>query len=120
MEVLQLRKEKEKKNISNPFSSYKNRGEQTATAMEANLSDLESKLDALLAAFEQLEDEKGGKKEGGAPEQKSKPEEKWKKKKMGNLILFLFVLFLGVFLLCLCLSLFLWVVYLCSLAIQGS
>ncbi|KAM0450299.1 hypothetical protein ACHAO4_006721 [Trichoderma viride] len=52
------------------------RGEQTATAMEANLSDLESKLDALLAAFEQLEDEKGGKKEGGAPEQKSKPEEK--------------------------------------------
>lgn len=44
--------------------------------MEANLSTLESKLDALLAAFEHLEEEKGGKKEGGDPEQKSKPEEK--------------------------------------------
>lgn len=47
--------------------------------MEANLSNLESKLDALLAAFEHLEEEKGGNstgKEGGAPEQKSKPEEK--------------------------------------------
>ncbi|PTB65365.1 hypothetical protein BBK36DRAFT_21163 [Trichoderma citrinoviride] len=36
------------------------RGEQAATAMEANLTNLESKLDALLAAFEPLEDEKKG------------------------------------------------------------
>lgn len=79
-------REGKKKNLSNPFSSKTNRGEQTATAMEANLSNLESKLDALLAAFEPLEEEKGGnsrgkiqrtaKEEGGAPEQKSKPEEK--------------------------------------------
>ncbi|KAL7950814.1 hypothetical protein V8C42DRAFT_131481 [Trichoderma barbatum] len=37
------------------------RGEQTATAMEANLNNLESKLDALLAAFDDLEQEKGAK-----------------------------------------------------------
>jgi hypothetical protein len=30
----------------------RNRGEQAATALEANLSNLESKLDAILAAFE--------------------------------------------------------------------
>ncbi|RFU73779.1 hypothetical protein TARUN_8480 [Trichoderma arundinaceum] len=37
------------------------RGEQAATAMEANLTNLESKLDALLAAFEELDEEKGAK-----------------------------------------------------------
>ncbi|PTB46838.1 uncharacterized protein TrAFT101_003722 [Trichoderma asperellum] len=54
------------------------RGEQTATAMEANLTNLESKLDALLAAFEQLEEEeKGGKNpENEAPNQQTKPDEK--------------------------------------------
>ncbi|KAL7927663.1 hypothetical protein ACQKWADRAFT_277456 [Trichoderma austrokoningii] len=55
------------------------RGEQTATAMEANLTTLESKLDALLAAFEQLEEENEttsgvtrstGKEEGASAEQK--------------------------------------------------
>lgn len=35
------------------------RGEQTATAMEANLTNLESKLDAILAAFDDMEREKG-------------------------------------------------------------
>lgn len=35
------------------------RGEQTATAMEANLTNLESKLDALLAAFEEMDEERG-------------------------------------------------------------
>lgn len=49
--------------------------------MEANLSNLESKLDALLAAFEQLEEEKEAgvkstEKEGAAPKQKNKPDEK--------------------------------------------
>lgn len=37
------------------------RGEQTATAMEANLTNLESKLDAILAAFDDMEQEKGSK-----------------------------------------------------------
>ncbi|PTB58738.1 hypothetical protein M431DRAFT_503693 [Trichoderma harzianum CBS 226.95] len=37
------------------------RGEQTATAMEANLTNLESKLDAILAAFDDMEREKGAK-----------------------------------------------------------
>lgn len=36
------------------------RGEQAATAMEANLTTLESKLDALLAAFDSLEDNQKG------------------------------------------------------------
>ncbi|KAL6834072.1 hypothetical protein J3E69DRAFT_363075 [Trichoderma sp. SZMC 28015] len=36
-------------------------GEQTATAMEANLTNLESKLDAILAAFDDMEAEKGAK-----------------------------------------------------------
>ncbi|KAF3075173.1 hypothetical protein CFAM422_002926 [Trichoderma lentiforme] len=36
-------------------------GEQTATAMEANLTNLESKLDAILAAFDDMEREKGTK-----------------------------------------------------------
>ncbi|KAM0256677.1 hypothetical protein ACHAQJ_004831 [Trichoderma viride] len=40
---------------SNPF----HRGEQTAAAMEANLTNLEGKLDALLAAFDHLEEQKG-------------------------------------------------------------
>jgi hypothetical protein len=52
--------------------------------MEANLTNLESKLDALLAAFEQLEEEKKtggvtgstGKGEEQSPEQKNKPDEK--------------------------------------------
>ncbi|KAL7961443.1 hypothetical protein V8C34DRAFT_273757 [Trichoderma compactum] len=35
------------------------RGEQTATAMEANLTNLESKLDAILAAFDDMERERG-------------------------------------------------------------
>ncbi|KAL6908493.1 hypothetical protein GGI43DRAFT_392891 [Trichoderma evansii] len=53
------------------------KGEQTATAMEANLTNLESKLDALLAAFEQLEEEKGVKStEKETPEQQSKPDAK--------------------------------------------
>lgn len=34
------------------------RGEQAATAMEANLTTLESKLDALLAAFDSIEEDK--------------------------------------------------------------
>ncbi|TFB05896.1 hypothetical protein CCMA1212_001693 [Trichoderma ghanense] len=38
-------------------SSPLKRGEQAATAMEANLTNLESKLDALLAAFESLEED---------------------------------------------------------------
>lgn len=48
--------------------------------MEANLTNLESKLDALLAAFEQLEEEeKGGKNpENEAPNQQTKPDEKWR------------------------------------------
>ncbi|KAL6696187.1 hypothetical protein J3F84DRAFT_327105 [Trichoderma pleuroticola] len=37
------------------------RGEQTATAMETNLTNLESKLDAILAAFDDMEREKGAK-----------------------------------------------------------
>ncbi|KAL5087575.1 hypothetical protein Trisim1_007619 [Trichoderma cf. simile WF8] len=37
------------------------RGEQTATAMEANLTNLEGKLDAILAAFDDMEREKGTK-----------------------------------------------------------
>lgn len=40
------------------------RGEQAATALEANLSNLESKLDALLAAFET--GETGQNADGGA------------------------------------------------------
>ncbi|KAI9904755.1 hypothetical protein N3K66_001284 [Trichothecium roseum] len=41
------------------------KGEQAATAMEANLSNLESKLDALLAAFEAAE------KDGAKPDGKA-------------------------------------------------
>lgn len=63
----------------------KNRGEQTAAALEANLSSLESKLDALLASFgggelppellEEVEEEKEEPKknnENGQQEQQDK------------------------------------------------
>ena len=36
-------------------TNAESRGEQTATQLEANLTNLESKLDAMLAAFEQQE-----------------------------------------------------------------
>lgn len=36
----------------NWWAKNKNRGEQAASAMEANLTNLEKKLDAMLAAFE--------------------------------------------------------------------
>ncbi|OAA69479.1 hypothetical protein ISF_02749 [Cordyceps fumosorosea ARSEF 2679] len=48
------------------------KGEQTATQLEANLTNLESKLDAMLAAFEQQQGSpappaQGGRTDGGKP-----------------------------------------------------
>ncbi|CAH0026662.1 unnamed protein product [Clonostachys rhizophaga] len=54
-------------------------GEQAATALEANLSNLESKLDALLAAYEPAEATGEGGKDsdaGKAPKETSEEKEK--------------------------------------------
>ena len=50
---------------------HRDRGEQAATNMEANLSRLESKLDAILAGLEAAESQGGAKAAEGAPEQRS-------------------------------------------------
>ncbi|CAH0049494.1 unnamed protein product [Clonostachys solani] len=56
------------------------RGEQAASTLEANLTNLESKLDALLAAYEPAEtteeggkDSDAGEASGKTPEKKEKP-----------------------------------------------
>lgn len=43
--------------IANVLGLLRIRGEQAATALEANLNNLESKLDALLAAMDSIEDD---------------------------------------------------------------
>ncbi|CAI6054917.1 unnamed protein product [Clonostachys chloroleuca] len=55
------------------------RGEQAATALEANLSNLESKLDALLAAYEPAETTEEGGKDSDSGEASKKTSEKKEK-----------------------------------------
>ncbi|CAG9971639.1 unnamed protein product [Clonostachys byssicola] len=55
------------------------RGEQAATALEANLSNLESKLDALLAAYEPAETTEEGGEDSAAGEATKKTSEKKEK-----------------------------------------
>lgn len=57
-----------------------NRGEQAASTLEANLTNLESKLDAMLAAFEGIvQDTEGDDQNAGKQGQDGKEKDKGKK-----------------------------------------